>query len=171
MWAISQGSSAIEIVYFERMSLDDLFSNFVILTRKQAIRGREGNSLLVHAHHHTLAHSLFFLSDSFFVSKFLVFSLIFHSFFLLFFSCFISCVFLPPSSVLLRLPLLCTAKALFILPTFNCFCPSIGVLPRPFIGLLAAQPSPLTCAGCAKFHSQTKEFYFVFLLFVAFPSK
>ena len=74
MWAISQGSSAIEIVYFERMSLDDLFSNFVILTRKQAIRGREGNSLLVHAHHHTLALSLFFLFDSIFLSKFPIFS-------------------------------------------------------------------------------------------------
>ena len=40
MWAISQENPAMEIAYFERMGLDDLFSNPLILTREQAI-GRE----------------------------------------------------------------------------------------------------------------------------------
>ena len=78
------GKSCHRIVHFERMSLDGLYSNSVILTKEQAVRAREGNSLLVYAYHHTLAHSLFFLSDSFFVSKFPVFSLSFTPFF----SCF-----------------------------------------------------------------------------------
>ena len=55
-----------------------------------------------------------------------------------------------------------------ILP-LNCRCPGIGVLPKPPTGLSTAQPSPLTCASCATFHSLAKEFYFVFLLFVVFP--
>lgn len=67
MWTISQGSPATKIAHFERMGLDGLSSNSLILTREQAIRGREGNSLLVRAYHHTFAHSLFFLSDSFFL--------------------------------------------------------------------------------------------------------
>ena len=70
----------------------------------------------------TLAHSLFFLSNSFFLSKFPIFSLIFHPFSYLFFSCFISRVFLPPSSVLLLFfPLLCTTKALFYIACYNEF--------------------------------------------------
>ena len=77
MRAISQGNPATEIVRFERIGLNGLSLNFLALTREQAFRGREGNSLLVHAHYHTLAHSLFFLSDSLFLSKFPVFPLIF----------------------------------------------------------------------------------------------
>ena len=126
MWAISQGSPATEIAHFERMGLDDLFLNSLILTREQAIREREGNSLLIHAHHHTLAHPLFFLSGSFFLSKFPIFSLIFHPFSYLFFSCFISPCFPSPFFCSPPLSLLCTAKALFILPTmtgFYCFTP------------------------------------------------
>ena len=110
MQAISQGNPAIEIVHFERMGLDGLSSNSLILTRKLSIRGREGNNLLVYAHHHTFAHSLFFLSDSFFFSKFLIFPLIFHSFSYFFFPCFIS-----PVLYFIPFHLLCTAKALFIL--------------------------------------------------------
>ena len=34
MWTISQGSPAIEIAHFERMGLDGLFSNSLILTRE-----------------------------------------------------------------------------------------------------------------------------------------
>jgi len=50
---------------------------------------------------------------------------------------------------------------------FYCFTPRLllvwcGVLPRPPIDLLAAQPSSLPCAGRATFHSQTKEFFFLF---------
>ena len=76
------------------MGLNGLSSNFLILTKEQAFRGTEGNNLLVHAHYHTLAHSLFFLSYSFFLSKFPVFPLISHSFSYFFFSYFISPVFL-----------------------------------------------------------------------------
>ena len=97
MRAISQGSPATEIAHFERIGLDGLFLNSLILTRKQAFRGREGNSLLVHAHYHTHAHSLFFLFDSFFFFKFLFFPLIFHSFSYFFFSCFyLSCSLFSP---------------------------------------------------------------------------
>ena len=110
MQAISQGNPAIEIVHFERMGLDGLSSNSLVLTREQTFREREGNSLLVHAYYHTLAHSLFFLSDSFFFSKFLIFPLIFHSFSYFFFPCFIS-----PVLYFIPFHLLCTAKALFIL--------------------------------------------------------
>ena len=179
MWTISQGSLAIEIAHFERMGLDGLSSNSLILTRELSIRGREGNNLLVYAHHHTLAHSLFFLFDSFFLSKFPIFSLIFLSFSYLFFSCFISRVFLPPSFVLLRCPHCARLRSfLYYLPwrvftilPIDCFCLDIGVLPRPPTGMSAAQPSPLTCAGCVTFHLLTKEFYFSFLLSVAFPSE
>ena len=66
MRAISQGSLATKIAPFKGMGLDGLSSNSLILTREQAFRGREGNTLLVHAHYHTLAHFLFFVSDSFF---------------------------------------------------------------------------------------------------------
>ena len=55
-----------------------------------------------------------------------------------------------------------------VLP-LNYFWPSVGVLPRPPIGLPAAQPSPLPCAGHATFHSQTKEFFFFFFLFSYSP--
>ena len=85
MWAISQGNPAIEIAYFERMGLNGLSLNFLTFTKEQAFRGRERNSLLVQTHYHTLAHSLFFLSDSLFLSKFPVFPLIFFFFFFFFF--------------------------------------------------------------------------------------
>ena len=179
MWAISQGSPATKISHFERMGLDGLSLNSLILTREQVVRGREGNSLLVHTHHHTLARPLFFLYE------FLVFSLIFHPFSYLFFSRFISRVFLPPSFVLLpfsffffccycaqlRPFLYCLSWRVFIILPINCFCPGIGVLPRPPTDLTVAQPSQLTCVGRATFHSQIKEFYFVFLLSMAIPSE
>ena len=76
MRAISQGNPATEIARFERIGLNGLSLNFLALTREQAFRGREGNSLLVYAHY-TLAHSLFFLSGALFLSKFPVFPLIF----------------------------------------------------------------------------------------------
>ena len=60
-----------EITHFERMSLNGLCSNSLILNRGQAFRGREGISLSVHACHHTFAYSLLFFSNSFFfLSKF-----------------------------------------------------------------------------------------------------
>ena len=70
MWAISRGNPTTKIAHFERMGLDGLSSNSLIFTREQAIRRREGNSL---SHHHTLAHSLFFLSDSFPISMLPIF--------------------------------------------------------------------------------------------------
>ena len=81
MWAILLGRPTIEIAHFERMGLDGFFSNFLILTREQAFRGRERNNLLMHAYYDTLAHSLFFLFGSFFLSKFPVFPLIIFFFF------------------------------------------------------------------------------------------
>ena len=51
---------------------------------------------------------------------------------------------------------------------FYCFTPQlllacVGVLLRPPTGLSAAQPSLLSCASHATFHSQTKEFCFLAL--------
>ena len=118
MWTISRGNPITEIAHFERMSLDDLSLNSLIFTREQAIRGREGNSL---SHLHTLAHSLFFLSDSF--SIYVTYFLIFHSFPYFFFS-YLSLVLTSP----LFCCLLCTAKAFFILPTmigFYYFTPQL----------------------------------------------
>ena len=58
----------------------------------------------------------------------------------------------------------------FTILALNRFCPGIGILPRPPTSLSTAQPSPFICAGRVTSHSQTKEFYFVFLLTLAFPS-
>ena len=113
MWEISQGNPTTEIAHFERMGLDGLSLNSLIFTREQSIRGREGNNLLMHAHHHTLAYSLFFLPDSS-----VIYFLIFHYFPYLFFSR--ACLPTFPC-------LLCTTKTLFILPPvlgfFYCFIP------------------------------------------------
>ena len=59
------GKSYHEITHFKRMGLNDLSSNSLILTKEYAFRGRERNSLLVHAHYHALVYSLFFLFNSF----------------------------------------------------------------------------------------------------------
>ena len=107
MWAISLERPTTEIVNSKRMGLDGFFSNSLILTREQVFKGRERDSLLVHAYYHTLARSPFsLLSFTHFLKFFLKF---------LFF--FISCVFLPLFSVLLHspfvLPFLCIVKAIF----------------------------------------------------------
>ena len=49
-----------EIIDFERLGLNGLCSNSLILARGQAFRGREGISLLVHVCYHAFAYSLFF---------------------------------------------------------------------------------------------------------------
>ena len=80
---------------------------------------------------------------------------------------------LPYFSSLLSLPFTVHNQGLFILPTvirftvlsLNYFWSGVDVLPRPPISLLAAQPPPLLCAGCATFHSQTKGVLFYFLAF------
>ena len=129
MWAISLGPPAKEIAHFERIGLDGFSSNFLILTREQAFRGREGNSLSMHAYYHTLAHSLFSLFGSFF--SFQVFSL---SLSLSLLNLFISCAFLPfflcSPLFSLVLPLFCLYYAQlrpsFIAPAvmgFYCFAP------------------------------------------------
>ena len=151
MWAISQGNLATEIVHFERMGIDGLSLNSLIFTTEQAIAGREGNGLLVHVHQHTLAYSLFFLSD--FVTYFLSYlSLLFLLVFLLFIS---------RSCLPFFCCLLCTSKVFLPL---NCFCPSIGVLPKPPTSLSATQLSPLPYVGRATFHSHSKEFFFFLAL-------
>ena len=67
----------------------------------------------MHAYYDTLAHSLFFLFGSFFLSKIPVFPLIFHSIFFFF---FITCVFLPLFSVLpCSAPYYAQLRPLFIL--------------------------------------------------------
>ena len=105
MWAISLGRLATEIIHFERMGLDGFFSNFLILTKQQAFRGRERNSLLVHAYYHTFACSPFtLLSFTLFITTFSLISFISYVF-LPFFFCS------PPFSFVL--PLLYTVKALF----------------------------------------------------------
>ena len=106
IWAISQGNPTTEITHFERMGLNGLSSNSLILTREQTFRGREGNKLLVHAHYHALAYSLFFFLIPFSFLSFL-FSLLSFTPFLTFFS--------PPFSLVLLPPTLCTAKTSFIL--------------------------------------------------------
>ena len=116
MWAISLGRPTTEIAHFERMGLDGFSSNSLILTTEQAFRGRERDSLLVHAYYHTLARFSFSL---------LSFTLFITSFSLIF---LISCVFLSLFSVLLCSPLfflLCAQlRPFFILPNvmgFYCF--------------------------------------------------
>ena len=54
--------------------------------------------------------------------------------------------------------------------TLNYFCLGMGVLSRPPIGMSAVQPLPLTCAGRATFHSQTKEFCFVLFSYSSWHS-
>ena len=78
---------------------------------------------MVHAHYHTLAHSLFFLSDSFFLSKFLVFSVIFHPF-SYFFSLLLTSKPYPP------LPLTHSPPLLYWLGT-NGWCLSLVCAPLP----------------------------------------
>ena len=77
--------------------LNGLFSNSLILTREQTFRGREGNSLLVHAHYHALAYSLFFFQIPFSFLSFLfsVFPSIFHSPSYFFFSSVLPCSVAP----------------------------------------------------------------------------
>ena len=106
IWAISQGNPTTEITHFERMGLNGLSSNSLILTREQTFRGREGNSLLVHAHYHALAYSLFFFQIPFSFLSFL-FSLLFFTPLLTFFS--------PPFSLVLLPPALYTAEAPFMM--------------------------------------------------------
>ena len=82
MQAISQGNPVTEITHFERMGLNGLSSNSLILTR-----GRKWNSLLVHAHYHIPAYSLFCFC-------FFVFFFYFLSFLLyLSLSCFVLSLF------------------------------------------------------------------------------
>ena len=49
MWAISQGNPTMKIAYFERMGLNGLSSNTLILLESRPLRGREESNLLVHA--------------------------------------------------------------------------------------------------------------------------
>ena len=130
MWAISLGHLATEIAHFERMGLDGFSSNSLIFTREQAIKGREKNSLLVHAYYHTLTHSLFSLFGSFFPLQVSCFpsylSLLLLLLFLLFYLfIFLSHVFLPIFSILLRSPLSCLhcpqLRPFFILPAMMGF--------------------------------------------------
>ena len=154
MWAISQENPATEITHFERMGLNGLSSNSLILTRGKAFKGREGKSLSVHAY--TLACSLFFFLILF---PFLSFPLYFAL------SCFVvlcGIVMLSPSFFFLLFLLSVHDEGLFyiachdwvftILP-LNCFCLGVGVLPRSPIGLSTTHPLPLICAGYATSHS------------------
>ena len=151
MWAISQGNPTTEIAYFERMGLDGLFSNPLILTRKQAI-GRKRREQLVGAC--PLSHSCFLTLYFFF---FLVSMLSF--FFLIF--CLLSYLLFFVLSLMLASPFTVQSQGFFILPVvmgftvlpLNYFCPSVGGFPRPPTDLSTTQPSPLPFAGHTTFHS------------------
>ena len=145
MWAISQGNPAMEIIHFDRMGLDGLSLNPLTLLESRLLKGREGSSLLVHAPITLLLpHSLFFFSLSifFFISMFPLFILIFHFFFFsLFFSLALLCISLMLASFLIvhnqGLFILSIVMSFTVLP-LNYFCPGMGVLLRPPIGLSAA---------------------------------
>ena len=138
----------------------------LILLESRLLRGREGNSLLVHAPITLLL--LHFLSFLFFyILNFLSYSYIpsflpyFPLFsFLLFFSLVFPCSLLAShcSSSSSCCYSLCIAKTfLYCLPWWvlplNYFWFGVSVLPRPLTGVLAAQLLPLPCIGCATFHS------------------
>ena len=178
MWAISQENPAMEIAYFERMGLNGLSSNHLILLESRLLRG---SSLLVHALSHfcfltsLFIHSVFLYSPFPFLFLYSLYSSLF--FFLpIFLTCFsllstcLSLFLLLLTVNILGLFILPTVKNFIILP-LNYFWPGVGVLPRLPTGLLVAQSSPLPYTGRAMFHSQTKEFCFVFLLSVASPSR
>ena len=120
MQITSQENLAIEIIHFEEMDLNGLCLNkFFILNRRQAFRGREGISLLVHACHSTLS---VFPSDSFFLSS--LFLLLFLSLSFFFFLVLTHVVY---SDVVILSrgyycpPLLCMARVLYILPIVTDF--------------------------------------------------
>ena len=172
MWAISQGNPTMKIAYFERMGLNGLSSNTLILLESRPLRGREESSLLVHALSQScfltslFIHSVFLYSPFPFLFLYSLYSSLFF-FLAIFLTCF-SLLFACPSLFLLLLTI--NILGLFILPTMksftvlplNYFWPGVGVLPRPPTDLLVAQPSPLHCAGCTTFHSQTKSFVLFF---------
>ena len=114
MWAISLGHPTTEIAHFERIGLDGFSSNSLILTKEQAFRGRERDSLLVYVYYHTLVRSPFsLLSFTIFISSFSIILFIF-------------CVFLPLFLFSPHLPLLCTVNAFFYISCrdrFLLFCP------------------------------------------------
>ena len=152
-----------EITHFERMSLNGLCSNSLILNRGQAFRGRERISLSVHACHHTFAYSLLFFSNSFFfLSKFsspFSLFLLFPCGVVMFTLAFLSCcsILLVIFSVHGRWPFYTAYREEYLLfyPELllsGCGCPS-----RPPIGLSAAQRPPLTCVSRATSHYQTKS--------------
>ena len=92
MWAISQGSPTMKIVHFERMGLNGLSSNLLILLESRLLRGREESSLLVHA-----PITLLLPHFTFYPLCFSIFSLFFlislFPLFFLIFLCFLSCYF------------------------------------------------------------------------------
>ena len=102
------------------------------------------------------------------------------SFFFAYHLCFSLCfLFLSMFSFFLVFPLLFTmhneglfilsAMIRFIVLPFNYLWPSVGLLPRPPTGLLAAQPPPPLCASHTTFHSQTKGVLFYFLALRGIP--
>ena len=122
-------------------------------------------------------HALLHFCFSHFTSYFLIFFLFVYPlcFSLLSISLFFLCFLL--FFLVLPLLLIMHNQGLFILLAMirftilplNCFQPIVGVLPRSPTGLLAAQPPPLPCAGCAMFHFQTKGVLFYLLVFRSIP--
>ena len=113
-----------------------------------------------------------FLFNSLFLSNFYVLSftpfLASFSLYSLLFP-FVAVVLLLLHYAQLRPLLYCLPWQVFTILPLNHFCPGIGVLPKPPIGLSAAQPSPLTCASRATSHSQIKESHFVFFAHHGIP--
>ena len=177
MWAISREKSCHRIAYFERIGLGGLPPNSHY--RVGYWEWEKGVAYwCMPLLYFLFPHSLFFLSLSLFF-WFLCYLSSFLSFFLLLFFLTLSYLFLSVISCVCPPPPTMHSQGIFILPIMmgftmlplNYFCPGMGVLPKPPTGLSATQPSPLPCTGCAMFHSQIKEWCFVFLLSVAFPSE
>ena len=92
MWANSQGNPAMEIVHFEKMGLNGLSSNLLILLESRLLRGREGSSLLVHALITLLLPPFTYFPLYFSILPILFLIPLFPLFFLIF-RCFLSCYF------------------------------------------------------------------------------
>ena len=136
------------------------------------MRGREGSSLLVHA----LSHLLFSHFSSYSLGFFLLLVLFVFPFSFLFLSTslfFLVFFVLPPLLFTVHNQgfYILSAVIRFTILPLNCFWPVMGVLPWPPIGLLAAQPSPLPVLVVPLPFPNKRNFCFIFLLSMAFPSE
>ena len=175
MWAISQGNPAMEIAYFERMGLNGLSSNPLILLEGQVVeRERRKQPIGACPITFSLPHFPFYpLCFPLFSISFLI------PIFPIFFFIFLSCYF--PYSLLASRYSCCfslyTAKAFYTAcrEEFYCFIPQLlltcCVCPSQMVlvcQVLSHHHYPVLATNT--FHFHIKEFCFVFLLSVASPT-